>query len=58
MFDKVWHQGVIFKLEQNRISGNLLKSLEDFLANRYYRFAFNGRVSSWAAVNAGVPHEP
>ena len=32
-FDKVWHQGVLFKLKQNRISGNLLKVMEDFLAN-------------------------
>ena len=26
-FDKVWHQGVILKLKQNGISGNLLKTL-------------------------------
>ena len=25
-FDKVWHDGLIFKLEQNGISGNLLKT--------------------------------
>ena len=24
-FDKVWHDGLIFKLEQNGVSGNLLK---------------------------------
>ena len=24
-FDKVWHEGLIFKLKQNGISGNLLK---------------------------------
>ena len=36
-FDKVWHQGVLFKLKQNVISENLLKLMEDFLANRYQR---------------------
>ena len=54
-FDKVWDQGVSFKLKQNGISGNLLKIMEDFLANRYQRVVLNGQVSKWAAVNAGVP---
>ena len=26
-FDKVWHEGLIFKLKQNGISGNLLNLL-------------------------------
>ena len=54
-FDKVWHQGVLSKLKQNGISGNLLKLTEDFLANRYQRVVLNGQISKWAAVNAGVP---
>ena len=54
-FDKVWHQGVILKLKQNGISGNLLKIIEDFLSNRYQRVVLNGQSSGWAAVNAGVP---
>ena len=29
-FYKVWHQGVLFKLKQNEISGNLLKSWKTF----------------------------
>ena len=29
-FDKVWHKGVIFELEQNGISGDLLNILRDF----------------------------
>ena len=31
-FDKVWHDGITFKLTQNGISGNLLKLLRDFLS--------------------------
>ena len=54
-FEKVWHQDVLFKLKQNGISGNLLKLIEDFLANQYQRVVLNGQVSKWAAVNAGVP---
>ena len=33
-FDKVWHDGIISKLEQNGISGKLNKLLHDFLVNR------------------------
>ena len=54
-FDKVWHEGVLFKLSQNRISGNLLKLLTDFLKNRKQRVALNGQTSFWTEVNAGVP---
>ena len=32
-FDKVWHKGLIFKLSQNGISGNLLDILSDFLSD-------------------------
>ena len=30
VFDKVWHDGLIFKLQENRISGKLFKSFETF----------------------------
>ena len=36
-FDKVWHEGLIFKLKQNSISGNLLNLLCDFLRNKKQR---------------------
>ena len=54
-FDKVWHEGVIFKLKQNGISGDLLNILTDFLSNRKQRVVLNGQVCTWASVNAGVP---
>ena len=54
-FDKVWHKGIIFKLKQNGISGKLLSVLSDFLKDPKQRVILNGQVSSWAAVNTGVP---
>ena len=33
-FDKVWHDGLIFKLQKNGISGNFLNILKHFLTNR------------------------
>ena len=29
-FDKVWHEGLLFKLKQNGISGNLLNVITNF----------------------------
>ena len=36
-FDTVWHEGLIFKLEQNGISGKLLRLIKDFLSDRKQR---------------------
>ena len=33
-FDKVWRDGLIFKLQKNGILGNLLRFLKHFLTNR------------------------
>ena len=44
-FDKVWHDGIIFKLTQNGISGNLLNLLRDFLNDRKQRVVLNGQFS-------------
>ena len=46
-FDKVWHDGRIFKLQENGISGNLLKVLKHFLTSRKQRVVLNGQSSSW-----------
>ena len=54
-FDKVWHEGMIFKLQQNGISDDLLNILSDFLRNRKQRVTLNGQSSSWTNVNSGVP---
>ena len=53
-FDKVWHEGIIFKLQQNGISDDLLNILSDFLRNRKQRVTLNGQSSSWTNVNAGI----
>lgn len=54
-FDKVWHKGLIFKLKQNGISGNLLHFFENYLRNRKQRFALNGTFSDYASIDSGVP---
>ena len=54
-FDKVWHSGLIHKLKQNGIQGNMLHILSSFLTNRYQRTTLNGKTSSWSSIEAGVP---
>ena len=54
-FHKVWHDGIIYKLTQDGISGNLLNILEDFLKERKQRVVLNAQVSTWKNINTGVP---
>ena len=54
-FDKVWHDGLIFKLEQNGISGNLLRLLQNYLDDRKQRVVINGSYSDYSNIESGVP---
>ena len=36
-FDKVWHNGLIYKLKQNGLSGDLLNLIIDFLDARKHK---------------------
>ena len=50
-FDKVWHDGLIFKMRQNGISGKLLKVLQNYLSNRKQRVVLNGFSSDYSVSN-------
>ena len=54
-FDKVWHEGILYKLEFIGISGNLLNLFRSFLNDRYQRVVINGQHSDWAPILAKVP---
>ena len=54
-FDRVWHDGLIFKLKSYGITGSLLSLLNDFLSGRLQRVVINGKTSKWKHVLAGVP---
>ena len=54
-FDKVWHKGLLFKLRQNGIKGNLLAWISNYLSSRKQRVQINSSTSSLLSVNAGVP---
>ena len=54
-FDKVWHEGLIFKIKQNGVSGKLLALLSNYLMDRYQRVVLNGSVAEYYTINSGVP---
>ena len=54
-FDKVWYKGLLYKLKQNGISGNLLDTITDFLNSRKKRVALNGQFPSRTSIETRVP---
>ena len=54
-FDRVWHDGLMYKLERAGISGRLLKWFESYLAGRCQRVVIKGVKSDIKFLNAGVP---
>ena len=46
-FDKVWHDGIILKLESYSVEGKLLN----------FKVVLNGQTSTWELVKSGVPQE-
>ena len=54
-FDRVWHDGLIFKLKSYGVSGPLLLLIQNFLSGRSQRVVLDGQASEWTEVLAGVP---
>ena len=54
-FDKVWHDGIIFKLKAYGLEGELLSLLKNYLENRKQRVALNGQSSEWRKIMSGIP---
>ena len=54
-FDRVWHKGLLFKLNSVGITGSLLQWFTDYLDNRKQRVVITGVCSDWSLVKAGVP---
>ena len=54
-FDRVWHNGLLFELKQNGVSGNLFQLITSFLSGKFRRVLLNGQTSDWETIQAGVP---
>ena len=54
-FDRVWHEGLLFKLKCLGLSGKFYGLINSFLSNRRQRVILNGKSSKWSPIKAGVP---
>ena len=54
-FDRVWHEGLLLKLEAAGISGSLLLWFRSYLTNRKQRVVLPGAESDWRYIRTGVP---
>ena len=54
-FDKVWHEGLLFRLQSFGIEGNLLRLLKNYLTTHQQRVVLNGQTSSRLNITAGDP---
>ena len=53
-FERVWHAGLLHKLEFYGISGQVFGLISSFLSNRRLRVVVDGKSSQEYPVNAGV----
>ena len=49
-FDRVWHEGLVYKLKRCGVSGQFLSLIQSFLKDRKQRTVLNGQSSNWRAV--------
>jgi hypothetical protein len=54
-FDRLWHKGLLRKLESIGIRGSLLSWVKNYLSERKQRVVINNSTSSWRDINVGVP---
>lgn len=54
-FDKIWHNGLIYKLIKFKFNGNIVKLIKSYLLNRTFRIKIDDTFSSWKNIKAGVP---
>ena len=56
-FDKIWHEGILFKLKPIGVNGKMLTLLTNNLHERYQRVVLYEETSLWELVKSGVPQE-
>ena len=54
-FDRVWHDGLLYKLKLSGTCDSYYNLIQSFLDSRHQRVTLNGQSSKWSLVEAGVP---
>ena len=53
--DRLWHYGLLSKLEMSGIFGLILVLLSSFLSSRRQHILLNGKSLEWKMASSGVP---
>lgn len=54
-FDKVWHQGLLYKLAESPVPPCVVHLLRSYLTGRSFRVCVDGELSTERPIEAGVP---
>ena len=54
-FDRVWHQGILYKLSCLGVSTSIVNWVKSYLTQRQQCVILNGCCSGWREIQAGVP---
>ena len=54
-FDKVWHDGLLYKLDQANIPNYIGKWIKSYLENRQFQVRSSGATSSPKKIETGIP---
>ncbi|VVC28850.1 Reverse transcriptase domain [Cinara cedri] len=53
-FDKVWHKGLLLKLRK-QLPHTWCALLKSYLTERHFRVRYEGTITNWKCISAGVP---
>ena len=54
-FDRVWHEGLLFKLKPLGLSGKYFGLINSFLRSGHQRVVLDDQSSKWSLIKAGGP---
>ena len=57
-FDRVWHEGLLFKLKPLSLFVNYCGLISSFLRSKHQRVVLNGQSSRWSPIKAGINFRP
>jgi hypothetical protein len=54
-FDKIWHNGLLYKLIKNKFDKYIIKWIAEFLDKRSFKIKANSSFSNNFNIEVGVP---
>jgi len=54
-FDRVWHDGIIYKLIKMKVPHQIINMVKSFLKNRTFQVKIGDKCSATRSIQAGVP---